>query len=83
MKGSDCMNRYLIKLPYQNEFLIISNVENLYEDLTLKYGRYTSICYEDIIIHNTIKAYLSETCFNSTLKLGMLDCSTSTPPERI
>ena len=60
MKGSDCMNRYLIKLPYQNEFLIISNVENLYEDLTLKYGRYATVCYEDINIYNTIKAYSEE-----------------------
>lgn len=59
-KGSDYMNRYLIKLPYQNEFLIITEIEKIYEDLLLKYGRYASICYEDIIIHNTIKAYSEE-----------------------
>lgn len=59
-KGRAFMNRYLIKLPYQNEFLIISDIENIYEDLVLKYGRYAIVCCENINKYNTIKAYSEE-----------------------
>ena len=54
------MNRYLIKLPYQNEFLIITDIENIYESLIFKYGRYATIYVNDKIPNNIIEAYKNE-----------------------
>ena len=54
------MNRYLINLPYQNKFLVITNTESICIGLTLKYGKYATIYTGEETPDNTIEAYTNE-----------------------
>ncbi|MBQ8393748.1 MAG: hypothetical protein IJX51_08320 [Clostridia bacterium] len=57
------MNRYLINLPYQNKFLVVTNTENIYKGLILKYGKYATIYTREEAPDNTIEAYTNENSY--------------------
>ncbi len=71
------MNRYLVKLPYQNEFLIITDIENIYEDLLLKYGRYATIYVNGKIPNNIIEAYKNENGYTVKYKNEVYNVSSA------
>lgn len=54
------MFHLLINLPYQSEFIIASNIENLYNILLLKYGKYVQVCPDGKSCENIIEIYHSK-----------------------
>ena len=76
-KGNDYMNRYLIKLPYQNEFLIITDIENIYESLIFKYGRYAEIYVNGEIPNNIIEAYKNKNGYTVKYKNEVYNVSSA------
>ena len=51
------MYRLIINLPCQNEFIIVTNIKNLYYILQLKYGKYVQHCPEGKTCSDIIEIY--------------------------